>query len=230
VGLLSSASVNNSWSTSSVSCGSSCTDGGLIGSLSSGSLTNTFATGSVTGSGANAGGLVGSFSGGTIATSFSLGSVNANLAGGLIGDFVTGSVTDSFSLSSVQGSFRTGGLFGQTAAASSFSRTYAKPGTLAGSSIGAVSGIANGSATNTYAYVPSGTTPTIGLITGESLGSTTYASSVGNGYTGFVLGSVWRNQVVATNDPTHTPILDWICSSGTPAASQALASGGFSCN
>jgi len=60
--------VNNSFAMGSVTGGSYI--GGLIGHLESGSVTNTYSTSSVGGSGDNKGGLIGYKNGGTVTSSY----------------------------------------------------------------------------------------------------------------------------------------------------------------
>jgi len=62
--------------------------GGLVGDMNGGSLTNVYATGSVTGTTSDVGGLIGYMAAGTVTDSYATGSVTGESAsvGGLIGD------------------------------------------------------------------------------------------------------------------------------------------------
>ncbi len=83
--------------------------GGLVGYNHYGSITDSYATGSVTGSGTNShvGGLIGYNVHGSITDSYATGSVTGrgtrSYVGGLIGYNVHGSITDSYATGSVTG-------------------------------------------------------------------------------------------------------------------------------
>jgi len=81
--------------------------GGLVGSNSEGTISNSYTTGSVTGG--LVGGLVGE-NNGTISDSYSTSSVTGGFVGGLVGEN-NGTISDSYSTSSVTGVF-VGGLVG----------------------------------------------------------------------------------------------------------------------
>ncbi|MCV2355110.1 YDG domain-containing protein [Paucibacter sp. B2R-40] len=77
--------VSNSYATSQVT-GSGSSAGGLLGKVSAGTVSNSFATGPVTGSGSAVGGLVGTVTGGTVSASYASGNVSgASDVGGLVG-------------------------------------------------------------------------------------------------------------------------------------------------
>jgi hypothetical protein len=85
--------------------------GGLIGSNYYGTVSNCYATGSVTGD-AGVGGLVGENTG-TVSRSYSIGSVSANeRVGGLVGKNYNGSVSNCYATGSVSGLGSAGGLVG----------------------------------------------------------------------------------------------------------------------
>ncbi len=107
-----STSVSNSYSTGSVNGGSYAS--GLVGSNSSSTISSSYSTCSVSG-GNYCSGLVGNNSG-TISNSYSTGSVNGSgtgYEGGLVG-FNSGTISNSYSTGSVIGSgiFPSGGLIG----------------------------------------------------------------------------------------------------------------------
>jgi len=83
--------------------------GGLLGSFSVGTITDCYATGSVTGDEVYVGGLVGFFSGGTITDSYATGSVVGRArTGGLAGHNI-GTISNCYSKGSVMGD-QVGGL------------------------------------------------------------------------------------------------------------------------
>jgi filamentous hemagglutinin family protein len=98
-------SISSSYATGNVNVGAAgvepeATAGGLVGTQYGGTLTNTYATGTVTG-GANvyAGGLVGFFGGTATSYSYASGLVTASttgLGGGLFGNYGGGTVTSSY--------------------------------------------------------------------------------------------------------------------------------------
>ncbi len=104
--------ISNSYSTCSVSIGSGSNVGGLVGENSS-TITNSYFTGSVSGSGL-VGGLVGLNFNGTIANSYSTGSVSGvDDVGGLVGFNFNNTITNSYSTGSVSGNSDVGGLVGE---------------------------------------------------------------------------------------------------------------------
>ena len=129
VGLIRHGSVSDSCVAGVVSGGSSV--GGLVGSDSGSiSISDSYATGTVTGSGDNVGGLIGSGSG-SISDSYATGTVtgSGNRVGGLIGSS-SGSISDSYATGTVTGSGnRVGGLIGS--GSGSISDSYAT-GTVTG--------------------------------------------------------------------------------------------------
>jgi hypothetical protein len=89
--------------------------GSLVGEQESGSITQAYSTGSVSGvSGSSlVGGLVGCQCGGSISDIYSTGSVSGTEdVGGLVG-FQSGSITEAYSTGNVSGSFNVGGLVGE---------------------------------------------------------------------------------------------------------------------
>jgi filamentous hemagglutinin family protein len=108
--------IEDSYATGAVTTsGSSQKIGGLVGYLDGGSISDSFATGAVSGS-SFVGGLVGESEEGAIANSYATGSVHGTSGvGGLVGALFdpSSSVTDSFSIGMVTGSSHEGGLVGQ---------------------------------------------------------------------------------------------------------------------
>lgn len=93
--------------------------GDLAGSLAGGSITDSYAIGSVYSSSLSVGGLVGQEYGGNITDSYAIGSVYGPRAaiGGLVGFYYGGSITDSYAAGSVSGNSNSyvGGFVGDYA-------------------------------------------------------------------------------------------------------------------
>ncbi len=105
--------ISNSHATGAVT-GTAFGVGGLVGFSVSAAISNSYATGSVSG-GTAVGGLVGlnTNSGATISNSYATGSVaGSTYVGGLVGEMVQGSVLYSYSTGAVSGSSHVGGLVG----------------------------------------------------------------------------------------------------------------------
>lgn len=105
--------------------------GGLVGYQRSGSITQSYTTGVVTGTGSYVGGLVGYQGGGSIVQSWSTGRVEGNSdVGGLVGyQYVSGSISQSWATGEVTGANRVGGLVGSSSG--NISQAYAT-GTVTG--------------------------------------------------------------------------------------------------
>ena len=110
---LSRGTITNSYATGAVT-GTRNNVGGLVGRLNGGTIRNSYATGAVTGTGSYVGGLVGENSFGTITNSYATGAVTGtrNNVGGLVGNDSGGTITNSYATGSVRGSSRVGGLVG----------------------------------------------------------------------------------------------------------------------
>ncbi len=112
--------------------------GGAVGAASS-TLTNVYATGSVTGSGSYVGGLVGELLGGSISNSDATGRVSGGSGygfGGLVGFSLNGTISNSYATGAVSGYGYVGGLVGQNGQTSTGS-----PGQITNSyATGSVSG------------------------------------------------------------------------------------------
>ena len=106
--------------------------GGLVGhnestATGSGTVTRSYSTGSVTGTGDGIGGLVGFNNGGTISGSYSTGNVTGTgyAIGGLVGHHIGGTISLSYSTATVSGKDKVGGLVGSSLALSTISLSYA---------------------------------------------------------------------------------------------------------
>ena len=127
-------SITNSYATGSVL--GSIPVGGLVGS-NGGSIINSYATVSVLGS-TQVGGLVGFNFRGSIMNSYATGSVSgSSQVGGLVGNNFEGSITNSYVTGSVKGNERVGGLVGSNAGL--ITNSYATgSNTLVGSDVGMI--------------------------------------------------------------------------------------------
>ncbi|WP_234993048.1 MULTISPECIES: InlB B-repeat-containing protein [unclassified Paenibacillus] len=142
--------ISNSYASGSVT-GKSSNVGGLIGyNYFSGTISNSFATGSVTGGGSSAGGLIG-YNLGTISSSFATGNVvgSGSNAGGLIGNNV-GMISSSYAAGDVTGNGSNAG--GLTGANNGEIRTSYAAGAVAGngSNAGGLTGINNGTVKDSF--------------------------------------------------------------------------------
>lgn|GEM_PF-1384954 len=88
--------------------------GGLAGGNEGGQISQSYAAGTVNGSGNNAGGLVGYNLSGIVTRSYAIGDVNGQInVGGLAGNTDFGGISESYATGSVNGQVRAGGLVGQ---------------------------------------------------------------------------------------------------------------------
>ncbi|MGN7760872.1 S-layer homology domain-containing protein [Paenibacillus sp. 22594] len=125
VGFNDSGTISNSYTAGSVSGFS--TVGGLVGYNGSGTISNSYAIGSVSGSGIlnfTLGGLVG-VSEGTISNCYATGSVSGyDGLGGLVGLNYNGSINTSYATGNVSGTTKIGGLVGHQYAGASTDSFY----------------------------------------------------------------------------------------------------------
>ena len=122
--------------------------GGLVG-FNYGRITNSYATGAVTGTGDNVGGLVG-VNGDSVTNSYATGAVTGNgRVGGLVG--VNGdSVTNSYATGAVTGNGRVGGLVGVNDEGD-ITNSYATGAVTGNSRVGGLVGVNDeGDITNSY--------------------------------------------------------------------------------
>ena len=143
--------ITNCYNTGSVS--GLGTLGGVSGYNYTGSITNCYNTGNVSGSGGFVGGVSGRNSKGTIINSYNAGSVSGlGCVGGVSGDNYTGSITDCYNIGSVSGSEGdVGGVNGYNNGGT-ITNCY-NVGSVSGTDyyVGGVSGEnANGTITNCY--------------------------------------------------------------------------------
>ena len=131
------------------------TQTGALAGLNNGTITASYAEGSVTTTGVNTGGLVGENAGGTITASYATGAVSGGASsahvGGLAGRNV-GVLRASYATGAASGNERVGGLAGSTGPQSVITASYAT-GPVSGTSstgIGGLIGILNGTVTDSY--------------------------------------------------------------------------------
>ena len=152
---------------------------GLVG-LAYGTVTNSYATGAVTGTGEYTGGLVG-LALGSVTNSYATGSViGTRNTGGLVGHAL-GSVTNSYATGSVSGAGnQTGGLVGL--ANGNVTNSYATGSvTGTGDYTGGLVGVSTSTVTNSYASgAVSGTGCTGGLLGVSSGGTVTNSYATGS--------------------------------------------------
>ena len=184
VGSIWGSTIENSYTTNSVT-GTSNEVGGLVGgSFSSGVILDCHATGNVTGN-SDVGGLIGSNWSVTVRNSYATGSVtgaNGNI-GGLVGDtFASATVADSFATGSVIGTNQVGGLVGSGSSAN-VSNSYSTSDVTGTGEVGGLIGSAGGTITGSYA---TGTVTATGDEVGGLVGSLSGASITGSYATGNV--------------------------------------------
>ena len=195
----SNGSITNSYATGTV-IGSDDYVGGLVGWNNGGTITNSYATGAVTGGDSVVGGLVGGGSG-SITNSYATGSVTGSSSvGGLVGDD-SGTITNSYATGSVTGTFYVGGLVGD--GNGSITSSYATGSATGGSTVGGLVGDGNGSITNSYATgSATGNGNWVGGLVGYNYGAITssYATGSIRGYDDNVGGLVgWNDGGTITN-------------------------------
>ena len=173
--------------------------GGLVG-LNRGTITNSYATGSVSG-GFNIGGLVGD-NVGTVTNSYAAGSIRGNVrlrdfggAGGLVG-LNRGTITNSYATGSVGGNDRVGGLVGDNGG--TIMNSYAT-GSVGGNRVGGLVGDNGGTIMNSYATGSVRGDEYVGGLVGDNGGT------IMNSYaTGSVRGDEYVGGLVGFNDGTIT--------------------------
>jgi len=131
--------ISNSYATGNVSGTSSV--GGLVGG-NSGTIINSYATGNVSGTEYYVGGLVG-YDDGTIVNSYATGNVSGNnRIGGLVGNNSGGTISSSYATGSVSGNNEVGGLVGSGSAA--IINSYATGNVSGNDNVGGLAGGGSG--------------------------------------------------------------------------------------
>lgn len=120
--------------------------GGIVGTLSGGSVSNCYFTGTVIGDTANGwasvGGIVGWMLGGSVTNCYFAGTANGSgVAGGIVGDVEKGSVSNCYSLGTVSGESGVGGIAGTLSGGEiSLANTYSLAAVSGKSSVGGIVG------------------------------------------------------------------------------------------
>ena len=167
----SGGTITNSYATGSVSGSSDV--GGLVGLNDNGTITNSYATGSVSGS-SDVGGLVGLNDNGTITNSYATGSVSGSSdVGGLVGLNNNGTIANSYAIGSVSGDENVGGLVGLNDSRGTIMNSYATGSVSGDKFVGGLVGLNNGGITNSYATGSvAGPDHDVGGLVGENKGDT----------------------------------------------------------
>ncbi len=190
--------------------------GGLVGANGGGTVLDSYATGSVSGSG-DIGGLVG-YNGGGVSDSYATGSVSgtgsSSSVGGLVGyNYSSSTVSNSYATGSVSGSGDIGGLVGSNYYSSTVSNSYATGSVSGSGDIGGLVGDNASSSTVSDSYATgsvSGTSGDIGGLVGSN-GLMTNSSSgiVSSSYaTGSVSGSGDIGGLVGVNYGSISAVKD----------------------
>ncbi|WP_198164046.1 MBG domain-containing protein, partial [Bradyrhizobium jicamae] len=170
--------------------------GGLVG-FNDGTITRSYATGAVSGTGNNVGGLVGiSTSTGNITQSYASGTVGGanSYVGGLVG-INEGTITESYAVGAVNGGSEVGGLAGGNAKA--ITRSYSTGAVNgSGSDVGGLVGKNVGTGSSITQSYASGTVGTpnffVGGLVGNNEGTIAQAYAVGT-VTGQYVGGLAGN-------------------------------------
>jgi The GLUG motif len=173
--------------------------GGLVGSTGiATNITNSYASGTVTGIGNDVGGLVGSSSG-TITNSYATGDVDGdeNNAGGLVG-INDGEISDSYAIGTVTGNYSVGGLVGRNDNGTINENSYAAGFVTGFMYVGGLVGYNTGEILNSYA-----TGAVTGVDNGEDVGGLVgwnFEGDISNSYaTGAVTGDYDLGGLVGWN-------------------------------
>ena len=182
-------------------------DSGILAGSNSGTITASYATGSVSG-GDYVGGLVGrNSSGGAITGSYAAGSVSGGdlHVGGLVGNN-SGAITGSYATGSVSGGDYVGGLVGNNSGGGAITGSYAT-GSVSGidDDVGGLVGENSGAITASYATGSvSGRNNYVGGLVGENSGGAITASyatgsvSGGNNVVGGLVGYNRGGAIIAS--------------------------------
>jgi filamentous hemagglutinin family protein len=180
VGSLSGANVgtvSNAYATATVS--GTTTVGGLLGSNTGGAVSNAYASGNVSGT-STVGGLMGSSAGGSVASSYAGGAVSGTTSvGGLMGSN-TSVVTNSYATGNVTGGSIVGGLMGSSTTGA-VTTTYATGNVVAtGTDVGGLMGTNVSVVSGAYATGTVAGTSGVGGLIGTSSAAVSSAYATGN--------------------------------------------------
>ncbi len=209
VGVVSSGSVINCYATGSV--GGRNNLGGLVGYASSGTITNCYSLGTLSGT-SYVGGLVGYFTLGTLATSYSSKTVNATgfNVGGLVG-YNNGTINNSYAIGGVSSTSNTvGGLVGSN---NKFINKCYSTGSVSGNaSFGGLVG-ANSNLVGTTNCFWDITTSGLGTSNGGTGKLTSEMKDVNTFFNAGWDITIWN---IGDGINSGYPYLDWQNSGGTP--------------
>jgi filamentous hemagglutinin family protein len=187
--------ITNSYATGSVS--GDFFVGGLVG-LNIGTITDSYATGSVSGT-AYVGGLVGGHTG-TINNAYATGSVSgsssSDYVGGLVGYNRSGTITDSYATNSVSGTEYVGGLVGYNESGT-ITDSYSTGSVIGTTAVGGLVGVNIDSGTITDSYSTGSVSG--GIFVGGLVGAN--SGDITDSYaTGSVSGTDYVGGLVGYND------------------------------
>ena len=188
--------IRNNYTTGKLSGGNN--SGGLAGQ-SAGNIANSFSSVNVIGGSSNfIGGLVGIMTTGTITNSLARGTVSGgNSVGGLVGENGSGTITNSAASGTVSGAAKVGGLVGENKGIVRNSNAKGSV-TATGSDIGGLVGRNTGTSVrivNSYAIGDVEGNSWVGGLTGSNEGEVTKSFASGNveGTSGMIGGLVAQN-------------------------------------
>ena len=213
--------------------------GGLVGNSSGGTISDSYVTGSVTGTDDRVGGLIGQSISGTVTASYSTGSVSGDeYVGGLVGYSGESTISDSYATGSVTGTGdRVGGLIGQSISGT-VTASYSTGSVSGDEYVGGLVGY-SGESTISDSYATGSVTGTgdrVGGLIGQSISGTITASYAtgsvsGDEYVGGLVGYSGESTISAsyatgsvTGDGDRVGGLIGNSSSGTITASYATGS------
>ena len=196
----SAGTITNCYATGSIT-GNNQT-GGLIGAMGNGLVSDCYAKSDVDGY-EKTGGLTGIVNMGTVTNSFSTGDVNGyNYTGGLVGRNLSGTISNSYAKGDVAGDQNTGGLMG-CSSSGSILNCYATGGVQGNLNTGGLAGEINGGSStisNSYALgLVQGVTNVGGLL-GQNSWSTIKNSIWNTETTGQSVANGYSDHGVETNN------------------------------
>jgi len=151
--------------------------GGLVG-MNVGTINNSYATGNVSGRGANVGGLIG-YNGGTVSNSYATGNVSGSYyVGGLVGYNYRGTVSNSYATGNVSGGEYVGGLVGYNGG--TLSNCYAIGDVSGDIFVGGLLGSNYGMVNNGYAVGDVSGGEYVGGLVGDNSGTVSNSYATGN--------------------------------------------------
>jgi len=179
--------------------------GGLVGNNYDGSkVSNSYATGTVSGGDYNTGGMVGYNVGSTVSNSYATGDVSgSNNVGGLVGYNRYSTVSNSYSTGDVSGSDYVGGLVGQNRYSTTVQNSYATGDVSGSGRVGGLVGRVYNNEEDTdeilYSYANSDINPDLDLIGADDTSGTLDTT-----------GSSLKTTAEMTDYPSYSGVyVDW---------------------